>query len=308
MRKLSTAVTWHCVGRSVIAVPQSFSGNPNVSGQFKTRTMNEKGPSIEVLVRGEKLDGNRFVAEVAKVRNELLHRTSGKLEILRLEKALGDRITLFRVQQIDDAYISHVLLYRGESVIRASLESFEDQYLSAEDRLIEFVNGIRDNPAIAAVDHPGGFCLGGVVVTGDLSEEAGSFSLEDGRGATLGVAIDTYAGDAHVPLLDRVSGPNSLLTIFDVHHRVLRSGERIVAGMKAQEWLGWAQVGERQDAYAFSMETMRLVPGKNAPKIHLSLDTGERLPNGELPGKVMSDDEAVTLWDSVVSSIRPAST
>jgi hypothetical protein len=140
----------------------------------------------------------------------------------------------------------------------------------------------------------------------DLSAEAALFHFRDEKGSTVGFDVDTYTEDEEVPLLKRVSGPDSLLAKLNIHHRVLRAGERTVAGMKAQEWLGWAQTGETEEKYAFSLETMRSVPGKKAPRIHLSLDTGQPLANGKKPGKTMSDREAVSLWDMVVSSIRLA--
>lgn len=296
----------YCVGRSTIIMPSPFNANPIVSAQIKLASMGKSESSIEVLVRSDHVPDNKIALEVAKRRTELMDRTSGEVEVLRVEKAIDRHTTLFRVQWVEDAYTSEVLLFRDGNVIRANLQSFHNTYELAERRLLEFAESIAMTGAITAVDSLHGFCLGSVIVTGSLSSEAGSFAFEDGRGSTFGVAIDTYAEDAQVPLLARVSGPDSLLTVFDVDHHVLRSGERTVAGMKAQEWLGRAKVGEHQEAFAFSMETMRAAPGKNAPKIHLSFDTGERLPNGELPGKIMTDDEAVKLWDVVVGSIRPA--
>jgi hypothetical protein len=149
--------------------------------------------------------------------------------------------------------------------------------------------------------------LGAVVITAELRKEAGNFTFDDKRGLILELDLDTYAKDAKVPLLARMSGPDSLMTKFDVRPNILRSGERSVAGMKAQEWLGWVETGDKQETYIFAVETMRPVPGKETPKLHLSLETADRLPNGKTVGKVLPDDEAVQLWDVIVDSIRPAS-
>jgi hypothetical protein len=298
-------MSMHCVGRHILGLPDTFTPTSTATGQFKFRAQ-KQDDAFEVVVRSAHLTPDKFRVEVAKRRTEIERRGSGKVDVLTLEKPLNDQATLFRVRRIDDAYISEIIFLRGGSVIRVSVDSFENQFLSAEERLIRFAAGIIELNRAGPTAGDNGFCLGGVVVTGDLEEEAGRFNFDDGVGDTLGVDIDTYAEDAEVGLLSRVSGPDSLLTKFDVHHRVLRSGERTVAGMRAQEWLGWAQVGEHQNTFAFTLETMRAAPGKNAPKIHLSLDTAQTLPDGTLTKNTMSDEQATQLWDSVVKSIHPA--
>jgi hypothetical protein len=122
------------------------------------------------------------------------------------------------------------------------------------------------------------------------------------------VDIDTYTPDDKIPLLARMSGPDSLLAAFDVRHKVLRTGERIVAGMHAQEWLGWAKISDDPDAKTlkFVMDTMRPKPSREAPGISLTFNTATALEDGTPTKTLLSDDEAMQLWDSVVDSIRPA--
>jgi hypothetical protein len=294
----------HCVGRSVIGIPETFAPTQIITGQFKTTAMKREDESIELLVRAGGLTSAQFQTEVAQVRNEIAQRTSGKVDVLRLERVLDDQTVLFRVQEIDDAYKSKIVLLRDGNVIHASLESFNNKFAHAEDLLLAFAKSIKSVTHEQSPAPTNGFCLGAIEIFTDLTEEAALFRFSDGEGSTLGFDLDTYTADEEIPLLKRVSGPDSLLAMLKVHHRVLRAGERTVAGMRAQEWLGWAQTGETEEKYAFALETMRSVPGKNTPRIHLSLDTGQRLANGKQPRKTMSAQEAINLWDSVVGSIR----
>ncbi|MGZ5200549.1 MAG: T6SS immunity protein Tli4 family protein [Telluria sp.] len=307
MEKQLTNVESYCVARSFISVPAEFSASPIVTAQIKTAAMDEQQPFVDVMVRADHLLDSSLTVEVAKRRAELMDRSGDGVDVIRLEKAIDKRTTMFRVQRINEAYISEILAIRGGNLIRASLKSYHNTFPMAEARLIEFISSI-DVTTNQLSTHAGNyFCLGPVVVTADLRSEAGNFAFTDGRGSTLELDIDTYARDSRSPLLGRLAGPDSLMAKFNVGPTVLRSAERTVAGMKAQEWLGRVKTGDDLEAYVFAMETMRTNPGKTAPKIHLSLETGERLPNGKVPGKVMSDDEAVKFWDVVVNSIRPAS-
>jgi hypothetical protein len=270
------------------------------------RALRQEDP-FQVIVRAARLTPQEFLSEVASRRNEIKLRAHGKVGVLKLEKSLDDQTTLFRVQKMDDGYVSEIIFLRGGSLVRVSLESFEEQFLAAEDLLIKFASGIKEKTSENHIAGLSGFCMGGVIVTGDLQQESARFHFRDRIGNVFGLVIETYSEDSDVPLLSRVSGPDSLLSKFDVHHRVLRSGERTVAGMRAQEWLSWAQVGEDRDEFQFALETMRATPSKTAPKIHLSLDTAQTLPDGTETKNTMSDEQATQLWDSTVNSIRSAS-
>jgi hypothetical protein len=231
----------HCVGRHAIDIPRAFSRASVTTGIFRGKGLPVQEPSIDVVVRSTGLTQTQFAAEVVRRRAELTKKTSETVDVLRLEKPLGDEATLFRVQQIDDAYISEVVFRRGESLVTATLESYRNQYIAAEDSLNKFVAAVSEQaPGIAAA--PGGFCLGSVTVTGEYADEHGSFKFKAGKGNVFDIQIHGFQGDAAVPLLTRMAAPNSLLARFNVFHTVLRGGERTVAGMRAQEWLGWTGV------------------------------------------------------------------
>ena len=299
-------MTLHCLGRHFFLIPDAFVASAITSGAFKTAELGPEDPSFDVVVRAVEPTKANFLLEVAKRRAELVKVSSDTTNLLRLDKALSDDTSLFRVQVIDDAYVSEMIMLRGSSMVRARLESYGNQYLLAEDKLLKFAARIKAGP----VGKSSGFCLGSVIVTGEFQTESGSFLFRNGGGADFDIDIDTYAHDATETLFQRMSGPSSLLQIFDLRHSVLRKGERTVAGMKSQEWLGWAKITEEQDVKTlkFRLETMRTKPTKAAPRITVTFDTAQPLENGTPTKTMFSDEEAIELWDSVISSIRSVET
>jgi hypothetical protein len=92
-----------------------------------------------------------------------------------------------------------------------------------------------------------------------------------------------------------------------VKHKVLRARERVVAGMRAHEWLGWAKISDEPDAKTlkFALDTMRSKPGRFQPGISITFNTAKALDDGTPTKTLVSDDEAIQLWDTVIDSIRP---
>ena len=79
--------------------------------------------------------------------------------------------------------------------------------------------------------------------------------------------------------------------------------------MRAQEWLGSAKISEEDEkTLQFNLETMRATPGKMTPSLTVSFETAQPLEDGRPTKTTISDDEAIQLWDSVISSIRSAET
>jgi hypothetical protein len=300
-------ISQHCVGRTFIDLPSSFQASTVTTGIFKASTFGAQEEPIDVIVRASKQAPN-FVLVTQKRRAELDELASPTVDILQEVKALDSNATLFRVQRIDDAYVSELVFLRGSSVITARLHSFRKQYLAAEEKLVRLaaeIDAIDSEKGSAIRD---GFCLGPVKIGGNFAVEKASFLFRNGRGAHFEVEVDTYAPDERVSLLARMSGPDSLLKIFNVNHMVHRAGERTVAGMRAQEWLGSAQTTDDADAKAlqFTLETMRPAPSRVKPSLNLTFETAQPLEDGSQTKTLISNDEAVRLWDSVVASLRPA--
>jgi hypothetical protein len=295
----------HCVGRHLIKLPEYFMINPVSTGSFRNAGSDAGGRVFDVVVHHGKRTLREFDAEMQRRRGELRAADDGTVDVFEFEKSLRDDAIIFRVRKIDDAYVSEMNFLRGESLITIKMDSFKNQYSLAEDALVKFSEGVAALSEEQGSRRSDGFCLGLVTISGKFDLEFGSVSFMDGKGQNFEVDIDTYAPDDKVPLLKRMTGPDSLLSVFQVNHTVLRARERTVAGMKAQEWLGWARISEEEGkTLKFALDTMRSKPGKDAPSLQLTFNTAQPLHSGMTTKTVMSDDEAVQLWDAVVSSIQ----
>ena len=290
----------YCIGRQYVALPIAYTPSPVVAGMFKFSNFPDGGPSIEVKVTRTTAQG--FRAQVAKRREELKSGGADDVDVLRYDKALGDDTHLFRVQAIADAYASEVITLKGENIVTARLESYRNTFLQAEDSLQRFAAEIVD----LSNGKPQGFCMGSVGFSGRYKAESAKFSFIDQTGTRFDFDIDTYAPDDEIQLLRRISGPGTLLKSLSFNHGVLRSGERIMAGMRSQEWLGWAKLSEDSDdkSLKFMAETMRPVPGVIRPKINVKFVTSQALADGTPTSTSISNGEAMALWDHVLNSIR----
>jgi hypothetical protein len=299
----------HCVGRHLIDLPSSFLPSSVTTGIFRAKGVGAGNPAFDLIIRDGGFTRPQFEAERQKRREELKSKGDGTTDLLRGERTLSDDATLFRVQRIDDAYVGEILFLRGTSLVTVRLKSYDNEFLAAEDSLINFAAEIKENDTRMSAARTQGFCLGAVVVTGEYEDEVGNFLFRDGKGNNFGIDINTYTSGGE-PLLSRVSGPGSLLSIFHIGHVVLRARERRVAGMHAQEWLAWTNLGRRgnEKTFKFALETMPRTPGKESPSITLSFDTAQSLEDGSPTKTLQSNKEAMRFWDSVVESIRQAET
>jgi hypothetical protein len=299
------AMEVRCVGRNYISVPRNFDAATVTTGIFRPVGRQVEDPAFDAVVRAGDFTRQQFAAEVQKRRSELTRGGNERVNVLRLDKEFPDGSILLRIQEIEDAYLSELNFLRDGSVVTIRLNSYHEQYLQAEEELIKFAAGVK---AVDLKENRTGFCLGKVEVKGNFEAESGSFWFRDGKGADFEVDVDTYKPDAEVPLLERMQGPDSLLKVFNLKHKVLRARERSVAGMRTQEWLAWAKLTDESDAKTlkFALETIRSKPNRVAPSITVTFNTAQSLDDGSPTKTLVSDDEAMQLWDAVVDSIKPA--
>ena len=297
----------HCAGRLFLAVPSMLAPESLTIGSFKFSGLRVDDPSIDVFVEAVEMSEPKFSKKIQQRSVELKNAGDETTNILKHEQSLADDLYLFRVQEIDDAYISEILAIKGSSLVTVKMHSFRNQFKAAEDQLMKFIKGVAVGGAYVKQGMQG-FCLGDVVVTGDFQEESGRFLYRSSNGVNVNLVVDTYSPDERISLHGRVSGSESLLARFKVKHKVLRERERTVAGMRAQEWLSWAETGpsENQGTYGFAVETMRPKPEKLSPSLYLSMDNSQPLADGTPTATSMSDGEAIGLWDSIVNSIHLA--
>jgi len=295
----------HCAGRLVLAIPSIFSKESLTIGSFKFSGVKFEDPSIDVFVEAVGMNEAKFNKKIQHRSFELKNAGDETTNILKHERRLSDNLYLFRVQEIDDAYISEVLAVKGDNLVTVKMHSFRNQFEAAEDQLMRFVKGILARGS-GVNEGMQGFCLGSLVIMGDFQEESGRFLYRSPNGININLVVDTYSPDEKISLHGRVSGSQSLLTRFKVNHRVLRERERSVAGMSAQEWLSWTETGpaDNQGAYGFAVETMRTKPNKLSPSLYLSMDSSQPLADGTPATTSISDREAIGLWDLIIDSIR----
>jgi hypothetical protein len=305
--KQSLEVKTYCVGHQFVQIPVSFMPAPITTGIFKETGLGSQDPAFDVIARSAQLTTSEFASEMRKRGEELKAKGDDTVDVLRLEKKLSDHATLFRIRQIKDAYLSEINLLRGSSTVRVTLESYNGKFDRAEERLIAFAERVKEAPADITTAEARNFCFGLVTITGDFAQESGGLFFRNGKGDTFDIAIDNYISNGDGGLLSRMKGPDSLLTKFKVPHTVLRAGERTMAGMRAHEWLGWANLGEQEVAktFKFALDTMPAALGRTSPNITLTFDSAKTLEDGTETKNWMTDKEAIELWDGVVASIRP---
>lgn len=295
----------NCVGRAVVEIPVSLTASPLTMGIFREKELNHQASSIDVTVSTMEISAPTYLAQTKRREDEIKEMAGDDIKVLRAVRRIGENITIFRIQEIDDAYASEVSALIDGAMVTAKLDSYRNEFEQAEDRLIRLLSRLK-HPSSTVGKDLRGFCLGRLVLTGDFENETGRYSFLDNKGTRVSFDIDTYAPNENVDLLSRVSGPKSLLTIFKVDHTVLRARELNVAGMRAQEWLSWAILQDDSDVrtHTFELQTMRSTPAKTKPLISVTLRTAQPHGDGVYAKTSASDEETVRLWDSIVTSIQ----
>jgi hypothetical protein len=295
--KIDTGMKAHCIGHSLIDLPDGYSLKSGVSGLFTPDQNVVEDGDIDLQVRPA-ASAAEFQRQTG-VRHGELANDAGLTSKLSEVRDLPDGGKLFRVHIIDDAYQSEVHWLLRDRHLIASVKSFKNQVAPAEAMLLEFLH--RVTVQTEADDLRAAFCLGGVIVKGNYRAESSSFNFTSPATAEIAfsVDIDTYEKDDAQSLYQRMGGPNALLKKFDVKESVLRKSENSIAGMRAQEWASAIRPGEQgsvQDLL-FILETMRSKPSPAAPKIHLEMHVTGR--------SAQDETDALALWDRVTRSIRP---
>jgi hypothetical protein len=293
-----------CMGRHQMDLPREFEQNLGSISIFEPHGLPESGAPISVMLKAAGIEPDAFKREVDKRHAKIKELQRELTDVLKEVIHVGEDAILFRIMEIDDAYTSELHIRKGGAYIVAISDSYENTYKQAEERLLAFAANIE----AAARPTQGGFCLGPVVIRGDYKGEGGRLSFRSLKtpDMRLTMSIDTYEHDSSQSLLERMTGDSSLLKRLSGNYKVLRKREFQVAGMRAQEWLGWVMLGKQADqkSYGFALETLRPSPGPMQPKIFIEFKTGKQGGMATLPDSALSDAEAIGIWDGIVKSIR----
>ncbi len=295
----------HCVGRTIISMPDAYVLADGSTGSFKLAGQAEQDAEISVVVTANHVTPVQFKAALASHRGELLAASNPLVKVLRFEQDFESRGTLFRIQEIADAYRSEIGFLVGTSFVVASLDSYGNKFLKAEEILGNFVRSVQSIDRSAGPQP--GFCLGPVLVAGNPQLETARvlFRSESLKGTAFGVTTDTYRPSGEKTLLNRMSGPDSLMTVFEAGQTELRARELKLGELHAQEWLGFIKTKPNQGGkkYIFALETIRDRPAKTAPHLHVEFETGHAIGEGKYAPLTLNNEEAMAMWDAVVGSI-----
>ena len=132
MRPGNSGIVAHCVGRLTLDLPNYFARAPVTIGSFKFIGMDENDPEIDVVVEEFAINSLKFEQRIQARIAELKNASDDNVNIIRYEKHLSDRSFLVRVQEIEDAYRSEIMVLKGSSLVTAKLDSFRNQYEKAE--------------------------------------------------------------------------------------------------------------------------------------------------------------------------------
>lgn len=305
---LQNKVTHH-FGRHSIDIPAEFVLSDEVTAVFEPVRASEADARLVLNVTVLKSNATlvEFKRKILNRESEIKASARARTGILKEVRRLSETVVIFRIQKINQAYISELHQYLDGHYVRVSADSYNNQFETVEAEIVNFLKNLKNNKS-----DPGrgsDYRLGELGVSGRYSQESSQFLFRsvEHPDVVFTLRSNTYVPDSEETLLERVDGPRSLLKIFDANNKVIRSREFQIASMKAQEWLSWIILGggdKSQKQYGFALETMRLHPSPLLPQIHLELDTGQPDATGAARPLTLGEPQIINLWDATVSSIR----
>ncbi|WP_229296999.1 MULTISPECIES: T6SS immunity protein Tli4 family protein [Herbaspirillum] len=138
----------------------------------------------------------------------------------------------------------------------------------------------------------------------EMEEAAIDIDIAGHPDAFVSVWFYPLSRGAHsAPLLDRVGGVLQALGRMATSVHVLRRGDRQVGPYKGQEFLVTAPSSGGLRGHSFIWETEG--DGTlDTPALKIELTTGHRDKNGNPQQTKLTDEQAMNLWDEVLSSFR----
>lgn len=160
----------HRVGRLTFSLPEEFVQLPESFGEFRTSGVESDVPAINFNLAALNISRDEFTAKVdAAVQKLSQEEKNSGMEYLADTRILGKKLLQIRVGIIGQSYRSEIHALIGDTYVIGSLESFHDNYETAEKQLRQFMAGVL--PSTKGIDDGKGFCVGPVIVTGNFSRE-----------------------------------------------------------------------------------------------------------------------------------------
>jgi len=314
---------------SIMTKALLFKPRPWCVGRFLfDRPTTSEITSERYEFRGEKLETVRtssiekYLEDVTRLSSELRHKqrvnpgTNSKTGRTWLEKEFSPKNNsmVFVYRQFDsesgldfktEGYMFErgTLFHMSGGIGHASLGQVENIYKDTYRRI-----KARDNWMVPTES---GFCFDGGIVTGSSTyteEVSQSFMLMPGRPALLVIQMrDSAEPDQKETLTKTLPELRAQLNRLPGHYRILREGERTIAGMNAEEVLFELKEGDIT-SYQFYL----LAPGdpstlaKPHTSIQLLLGTTSFNPNltPDLATSPVDEAGALQVWDTLLNSLR----
>ncbi|MDK3026609.1 T6SS immunity protein Tli4 family protein [Cupriavidus taiwanensis] len=313
----------HCIGRFLIDLPEEFHpildsidglgsaelfyGMDENFQRIYIQVPKQRSPEVEPVLLREEF--NRAVRD----REHELHtekNVMSGLPMLRAMEHIGQSAVMFRRysnKQIDGYFISELHLQADGAryaVLRTDVLEAGDLH-SEETRLKNLAT--RTYAYTVAEAAGPGFCVNGLMLNDRHDEEVGRFNFRSDIHKDMFFEIYTRAlakqDEGLFARVDRNREGAPLELRMAIHS--LRKDRPRVAGMEAEELLDtFKEKGYRM--LGFTVETRRDNPGYMRPQMKVELTAGGQIPGAsDYVDSSLSNDNALLLWDKVVSSIRP---
>jgi Tle cognate immunity protein 4 C-terminal domain len=313
IEELTTKMYTTCMGRFLIDLPRGAVNGSRGSYVLLYYGLGKDFKTVEVTLGEAGMTPEAFVGNVAAKAADIARDDNRKTKksMLLEHRVIDDHTIYLRYHDslssaVGSKHEIHLLRGATHVIVHAiSYEGLRDDVeptAQVQSRLFNLASQIRayDDPAEAGP----GFCLGPIVIASDHDEETASINFPIPSRPDLRLRIFTKAltPNGEMPLLDRMKSG-----IGEPSPHVLRKGERTLADMKAQEWLGSGENEKGNQVLLFALQSMRNVPSFAHPEMTLRLSSGGQLRDGTgaYVNSSLSPREGMALWDSIVNSVRP---
>ncbi len=179
--------------------------------------------------------------------------------------------------------------------------------MTATEKLQDTLTRLRPRTDEADIPSDPGFCFNGGFIANDKwknEEVLAGFRFPQYPDVHFSVHFFPLSKDRHdKPLLDRMGGVLQGLGRLATSVHVLRKADRAIGPYQGQEYLATAPNSGEHRGHAFTWETQ----GEGTlqtPFVTFEMSTGHPDDKGNPQPTKLSDEQAMKLWDSVISTFR----
>lgn len=289
----------YCLGRFLIDVPR---GSKLVGGNYKY--------DFARIEEATQVSREQFGREV-EAREEKLRSTKHKKEPSLLQVAQqpapNSRVLAF----FEEPYITAGINIEGYKWVDGwryliKDEVDDDRQAFGLNRMREILSRLRPRPDTEIPKDPGYCFEGGFIANNEWENEEAAMDFRIPEHPDVIVSIELFPLAAHKrdkPLLDRMGGVMQQLGTLATGVQVLRKGERRAGPFKGQEYLTAVPSSGGMRGHLFKWETQG-GGTLEEPHMTIELSTGEASKKGNPQQTRLSDEQALKLWDRIVSSFR----